>query len=231
LIALVRSGNIAVLQEALSGSGESQASASPPSWCVPGQPPELASVDAEQLLELRSSVETALRPAHGSGYAWGTIAPTDAWTDNPPLSYSTGDRWPGGFEIRQWAPDPQWGASYRDDIVGDVFLFTTSNRASRFFAEATSVRCHRSGSERFLARPPGARNLNWVNPDNATQEDIFLLRGRLVYRIDDVRPQNEEPRPSRAEKRVGVATVDVLACHLPGAGCPTRRRRPLTTAA
>jgi hypothetical protein len=219
LIALVRSNNVFVSQAPVA--------ASPPSWCLPRQPPKLARITAGQLLDLRAIMESVMRHTGGRGYVWGTVPPTVAWTDNAPESDSlnglAGGRWPGSFEIRQWAPDPQWGASYRDDVGGDVFLFAESAQATRFFSEATSIRCHRSGSERLAELPSQARYLTWVNPDGATQEDVFVLRGRLVYRISDVRPQNDRQPPSSAEQEVGVATVEALACTLPGAKCSRRR--------
>jgi hypothetical protein len=227
LIALVRSENVFTRGEPAAASAGSEPSASP-SPCGSDRSLKLANVTAEELLSLRESVEAALRPAGGRGYELGTVLPTAVWTDAPPVNGTlerlAGRRWPGSLEIRQWAPDPQWGASYRDDLVGDVFLFTTSTQASRFFSEASSVKCHRSGFARPATRPAKARNLIWVNPDGATEEDVFLLRGRRVYRIVDVRPQNHQPPPSRREKVTGIATVEALACNLPGVRCPVTHR-------
>ena len=52
--------------------------------------------------------------------------------------------------------------------------------------------------------PPGARNLIWDNPDGVTQEDVFLVRGSLVYRVGTV-----------TERQKGLATVNRLAFALP----------------
>jgi hypothetical protein len=222
LFALVRSESVFTRGERAAASAGSEPSASL-SPCGADRSLTLATVTADELLDLRASVEAALRPAGGREYELGTVSPTAVWTDNPPVNDTlerlAGRRWPGSLEIRQWAPDPQWGASYRDDLVGDVFLFSTSRQASRFFREATSVKCHRSGLVRPAARPAKARNLTWINPDGETEEDVFLRHGRLVYRIVDVRPQNHEPPPSRHEKAMGIATVEALACNLPGAVC------------
>jgi hypothetical protein len=147
------------------------------------------------------------------------------WTDGGPESGAerlTATRWPGSYEVRQWVPDPQWGASYRDDIVADVFLFSDRTQAHRFFGEAASARCRRSASASFTRRLPAARRLTWVNPDDETEEDVYLLHGRAVFRLVDVRPQDHEPPPSRAADRIGFATIERLACVLPGARCSPR---------
>jgi hypothetical protein len=216
-----------VAEDRTSASLSSPGGGSSPSVCEPEQPPRLITVNASQFLALRASVQTVMSHAGGSRYAWGTISPRDAWADNEPESAtaesSTTGRWPGSFEIRQWASDPQWGASYSDDIVADVFAFSTSTQALRFYSEATSTRCRIAASATPASRAPDARDLNWVNPDHATEEDVFLLRARIVYRIVDVRPQNQEPPPSRAEDQIGFTTAETLACTLPEARCSQRR--------
>jgi hypothetical protein len=157
------------------------------------------------------------------------VYPSDVWTDGGPESgaeSATTARWPGSYEIRQWVGDPQWGASYRDDIVADVFLFSDPAQARRFFGEAASLRCRRSASASPTRRLPEARSLTWINPDDATEEVVYLLRGRTVYRLVDVRPQKQEPRPSRAADRIGFATIEALACALPEARCFSRAATP-----
>jgi hypothetical protein len=96
-------------------------------------------------------------------------------------------------------------------------------QARRFFSEASSSRCRRSASAMAARRPPGARELVWINPDGVTEEDVFLLRARMVYRFVDVRPQHGES-PSRAEDQVGLTTDAELACTLPDAHCSRRGR-------
>ena len=44
---------------------------------------------------------------------------------------------------------------------------------------------------------------------------MFLLRGRRVYRIAEVRP----PQPAGFQQLMGVRWVDALACRLPDANC------------
>jgi hypothetical protein len=160
----------------------------------------------------------------GQVYASGSVPTEAVWTDNPPtgssLELSQSGLGPASYEIREWAPDPHLGRTYRDDLVGDVFQFADTAQAHRFFGAAGSVRCHRSGSARVASRPHRARNLIWVNPDARTQEDVFVLDASTVYRIADVRPGSSR-RPSwDNEQRLGVATVDRLACAFVAPLCP-----------
>jgi hypothetical protein len=199
------------------------AAVSAPSACEPGRLPQLASVTADQLAALRAAAQAAIAPAHGHGYQWGTVSPNDVWSDNAPergaVEASRAARGPGGFEMREWAPDPQWGSSYRDDIVADAFLFLTARQAQRFFNEASRASCRSSADARAAREPAHARTLSWVNPDGEREEDLFMLSGRLVYRLADVRPQNHQPPPSRAEVDEGLATVEALACGLSRTRC------------
>jgi hypothetical protein len=191
--------------------------------CVPTAPP-LARVSASELRGLRADLTSVMARANGRAYVSGVVPPEAVWTDNPPAGASLGlskERLgASSYEIRQWAPDPRYGPAYRDDIVGEVFLFATTSQASRFFDDATSTGCHRSGVARPAPRPAGARNMIWVNPDAFTEEDVFAIHGRRVYRIADVRPGGKgRPRWS-ADQQIGVSTVDRLACTAPIAGCP-----------
>jgi hypothetical protein len=209
-----------------------------PTECVHEQPPELATVGVARVLVLRAAVQSAAGEADGQVHARGTVVPDDAWSDNEPASEaspasetaerssSEGKGWPGGYEIRQWAPDPWWGSRYSDDVVVDAFAFVNAEQADRFFAEATSARCRALGSTAPARRPFGARALVRVNPDGATEEDVYVRRGRIVYRVADVRPQDHDPGPSTAEDRAGVLTAEALACGLPDTGCPSRSSRP-----
>jgi hypothetical protein len=203
-------------------SGASAAAFAPPA-CEPGRLPQLASVTAGQLETLRADAEAAIAPGHGYGYEWGTVSANNVWTDNRPergaVEASRAVRGPGGFEMREWAPDPQWGSSHRDDIAADAFLFVTAGQAQRFFDEASRASCRSSADARAAREPEHARTLSWVNPDGEREEDLFMLSGRLVYRIADVRPQNHQPPPSRAEVDEGLATVQILACGLSRTGC------------
>jgi hypothetical protein len=84
----------------------------------------------------------------------------------------------GGYEVRWWTRDY--------DLVTDVLVFATAHQARELFEEAASTDCHRSGLQQSTLFPPGARNLAWVNPDGAKQDDVFLLRGLRVYRVTAV---------------------------------------------
>jgi hypothetical protein len=226
--ALVRSDNIAVkdLASAFSaGSGglNARGTVSSTPGCTHGQPPELATLSADQMLYLRAVVQHVASRAGGQDYASGSVYPDDAWTDDAPdgavAERAKTTRWPGSYEIREWAPDPQWGAAYTDDIVADAFVFHSFAQARVFFMQATSVRCRQSAWTLPAGEPPDARDLKWVNPDGATEEDVYLHRGRVVYRLADVRPQNHEPPPSRAEDRAGLVTLETIACAIPRARC------------
>lgn len=209
--------------ESTGGASGTSAVASASSDCVPGRLPQLSSVTADQLAALRTDAEAAIAPAHGYAYEWGTVSPNNVWTDNSPergaVEASRAARGPGGVEMREWAPDPQWGSSHRDDIAADAFLFVTASQAQQFFDEASGASCRSSADVRAAREPAHARTLSWVNPDGEREEDLFLLSGRLVYRIADVRPQNHQPPPSRAEVDEGLATVEALACRLSRMGC------------
>jgi len=215
------SRNHALLSERAGGSPGSPATAVL-SACH-ASPPQPVSLTAGQLSRFRARLLGPMTRPGTSDYTQGDVPPNAVWSDDPP---GIGERasnglWPAGYEIRQWAPDPQWGPSYPDDIVGDVFQFPAPSQAQRFVEEAPS--CHREGAAEPAVRPPSARNLTWINPEGLTQEDVFLRRGLLVYRIADVRPQRVSEAPTRGERDVGTATVDALACALPGANCPAPR--------
>jgi hypothetical protein len=161
-----------------------------------------------------------MRPLARARYAWGVVPAEVAWSDNAPQGIRASEReglWPASYEMRSWTIDPQLSPEL-DDVVADVFVFTDPVQAHRFFAEATSPRCHLDGIARATSEPPQASNLIWVNPDNATQEDVFLLRGARVYRISDV-------RPARSSWQPGVSRVNVLACALAQASCRGRARQ------
>ena len=76
-----------------------------------------------------------------------------------------------------------------------------------------------------MLRYPGARALQWVNPDSAYQLDTLLVRGADLYRVDDVPPVTGTATAGRAHEALEHARAavvsDVLACGLPRAGCDT----------
>jgi hypothetical protein len=217
-------GCLGLTLSALIATGSLQSAGSAPSRraCVP-TPPPLPSVRLSTLVELHASLLGVMKPLARARYSWGTVLPEDAWSDNYPRSLAAsrqaGRLWPASWEMRSWTSDPQL-ASAQDDVVADVFLFAEERQARRFFAEATSDHCRSDGPARPASEPPRARNLVWVNPDHAIQDDVFLLRGLRVYRVGEVRPPGAPSRPSVAQQQAGVSRVDALACALPDADCP-----------
>jgi hypothetical protein len=137
------------------------------------------------------------------------------WSDDSPLqprsARSADGPWPAGYELRWWT------RNY--DVVADVLVFSAARQAREFFEDAASTDCHRAGRQRPARWPPLARNLAWVNPDDAKEDDVFLLRGRRVYRVAAVRLEGAPAMTAQAEQRVGADVVDALACALPRAGC------------
>jgi hypothetical protein len=192
-------------------------------FCVPATPP-LAEASVSQLKELHAGLLAMMAPLARSRYAWGTVTPDAVWSDESPSALRSVARssrpgewqWPASFEMRSWTADPQL-TSARDDVAADVFMFADPLQARRFFTEASSARCHRDGVEGSPPQPPQAHTLAWVNPDNAAEEDVFLLRGHRVYRVVVVRPQGRTP--SASQRQVGLARAVALACALPSAGC------------
>ncbi len=188
------------------------------SWCAPRGLPTLATADRHELVRLRDGLLRLFEGTGGSGYTGGVVSPEDMWSDNSPLGASAsrlaGGKWPTGYEVRWW--------TRRYDLVADVLVFGTSHRALAFFKRAASTDCHRDGVQQRAPWPPQARNLAWLNPDDAKQNDAFLLRGRRVYRVAAVRLNDAPKETAQAQRRVGTKLVDLLACILPGADCASR---------
>ncbi|HWW90196.1 MAG TPA: hypothetical protein VNY35_05380 [Solirubrobacteraceae bacterium] len=185
--------------------------------CIPPVA-QLARVNLGQVGRLRASLLAVMAPLARRRYAWGTVPATVAWTDNSPESLRSSrgrdGLWEASYEMRTWARNG-------DDIGADVFLFANAPQARSFLDMAASIRCHRAGTERYGSRPPGARELVWVNPDGPVQEDVFLLRGRRVYRIALVVPRRVQRQLSKGAQPLGIAALNALACRLPDAGCPS----------
>jgi hypothetical protein len=197
----------------IGGSGSAEGAST---WCVPHGLPTLASADRSEVLQLRDGLLRAFDVTGGRGYTGGVVAPEDMWSDDSPLradaSRLAGGRWPAGYEVRWWT------RAY--DLVADVLVLGSAHQARAFFEEAASTDCHRDGVQRAAARwLPQGRNLAWVNPDHARQSDVFLLRGRRVYRVAAVRLDDARAETARAERRTGAEIADALACVLPGAEC------------
>jgi hypothetical protein len=219
---IVLLGRIGLFRAAGFSSHRTQGAAA--SWCVPGGLPPLARVDVNQLLALRVSLTRVIAPLGGRRYAGGITVPQDMWSDNSPQTpdsaRSAQGTWPGGYEMRWWTPG---GA----DVAADALAFADPAQARSFFKRASGVGCHHDA----IQPPPlwlrHGRNLVWVNPDDVTEYDAFLQRGRLVYRVVVVSPPPTHGHRLRHPERAGVYGVDALACTLPDANCyasPNRHR-------
>ncbi len=184
--------------------------------CVPQTlVPEVRQVPPGTLGGLREAVTRALPQRVGRLYEEGTVNAVVAWTDQEPAPPATSPHAlrPAGYEMRWWAPNG-------DDVVADVLVFGSQSQAQRFVAVAASRRCRLQAKSGLASRPPEARNLSWLNPDGALQADVFLARGKRVYRIADA-PAGSSPGEVRSSGGLGraFATIDVLACLLPSAHC------------
>jgi hypothetical protein len=202
----------------IGGGGRSGEGAS--TWCAPHGLPVPVDADLEELVELRAGLLRVFALSGGRRYAGGIVTPEDMWSDDPPLRLRStrlaNGLWPSGYEMRWWTRD--------FDIGADALVFGGARQAREFFGEAASTDCHRAGVLWSALSPPRARNLTWVNPDHARQSDVFLLRGRHVYRIVAVRLEGAPAETAQVERGTSARLIDMLACVLPGAGCTASGR-------
>lgn len=189
----------------------------PVSACLSPDRPEVSRVAPSALGPLRESVARVLPERLGRLYEEGTVDSANAFNDNVPLppTVSPTERRPGGYEVRWWAPNG-------DDVVADVFVFPSAREAQRFLGQAASTHCRLRSRAAGAPFPPDSRNLTWVNPDNVTEADVYLLRGARVYRVADVPANQRGHSPDRSITHA-FATVDTLACLLPAAHCSPQR--------
>jgi hypothetical protein len=187
--------------------------------CFDGRAPSVGQVPAHSLAALRASVLRVLPQRVGRLYEEGTALASYAWTDQdpapPPVSAKA--LRPDGYEMR-------WIAPNGDDVVATALSFSSAGEARRFMALATSARCRVHGVSGSAARPPLSRNLGWVNPDGVAEADVYLARGRRVYRVGDVPASQQADHAAGADLGRSFFTVDALACLLPGAHCLQRSR-------
>jgi hypothetical protein len=180
--------------------------------CPAAEAPSLASLSRAQLLELREE----LRGVVGNGgrlYEQGLIEPGYMWSDGEPgtsKELPPGSH-PGGYELRWWLPDG-------DDVVVDGMVFAGADRARGFYEQAASTDCRPQATVLDAPSPPGGSNLVWRNPDGYAQEDLFLLRGRRVYRVAVVLAGVGD-LVSPVTRHVGFSIVNRLACALPEVVC------------
>ncbi len=206
------------------GSGSAQARGAAFALGCPGRgAPEVQSIPGQNLAALRDAVTRIMPPRVGRVYEAGTITTSNLWSDDSPLrSSSSGSQAgsvPAGYEVRWWALDRDGS---EDDVVADVLEFATERQAQGALSRAAGTRCRRDGVAYAAHFPSGASNLYWVNPDNAQQWDVLFVRGRRLYRVDDV-PPDYPPATGAAQLRLerlrALMTVNVLACALPDAAC------------
>lgn len=190
----------------LPGAGGPAALAS----CTAGAPAVLR-VAPQRLGGLREAVARVLPDRLGRLYEEGAVTGATAWSDDEPLppAVSVTARRPAGYEMRWWAPDG-------DDVVADVYEFANGKAAQRFLDLAGSGRCRRRAREQPSERPAQARNVSWVNPDGASEVDLYMARGPRVYRVADAPAVSPGRGPQLAR---ALYTIDLLACLLPEAGC------------
>jgi hypothetical protein len=183
--------------------------------CADSAEVPLREVDLAGILALRADIRPVIERVPGHTYQYGIVTSQDMLSDGSPMPLSqTGlvhGMWPASYEIRRFASDG-------DDVVLDVLAFRTSAQADLFLAQVSSSGCHLDGRASTAENPPGTHNLIWLNPDSFIQEDAFLARGHVVYRVADVRAPRSGASPA-AQEREALAVVDRLACLLGRAAC------------
>jgi hypothetical protein len=194
--------------------------------CPVAGAPSAASVPRGQLVGLRRDIrrvvsfERGLRP-----YELGPIGSIAAWSDGEPGtsgSLPAGGSEQAGYEMRWWMRD-------RDDVVADVWVFADAKEARDLFTRASSSKCRPASMAVAAPYPPGGRDLQWRNPDGFVQEDLYLLRGRRVYRVSVVKA-GVGASASDAVRSAAFLLVNDLACALPSSGCDVYES-PATAAA
>ena len=200
------------------GGSESAGAVFSSAPCPPAEPPGLSTVSRQELLRLRddigrvTSFSTRLRP-----YEQGLVGSSVAWSDAEPNAYtalSLDRRVSGGYEMRWWMPNG-------DDVVVDGFIFSSAKVAHTYFEQAAADDCRRDSSTRDAPFPDDARNLSWVNPDAYSQQDLFVHRGRRVYRVAVVKAGVDDSITTAARTEA-FTLINVLARMLPGVGCGSR---------
>lgn len=184
--------------------------------CRIARVPAVTPVNSTELTLLRSSLSGVMGTTDGRLYDGGIVTSANVWSDNAPVKNVADElrasgKVPGAYEMRWWA-------SSGDDIVADVFRFSTVALAHDFFERASSARCRPYGDKTVAISPPGGQNLVWLNPDDFMQADVFLVRGKSAYRVADV-PRWQDDLRSAASRHITLTVVNKLACVLARAGC------------
>lgn len=202
------------------GFGRGSADAGP-NGCPSSLAPSVTTIARRRLVRLRKGLSRIVRGTGPSLYEQGLADSGFAWTDAEPgmsRSLPPEPRLRGGYEMRWWLANG-------DDLGADVFVFADRRRAIEFVGRATSAKCRSQAAAFPAAYPPGGRNLVWRNPDGFGQEDLFLSRGRRVYRVVVVAP-GSAGSITASTRELGFALVNGLGCALPGAACGPRFGHP-----
>lgn len=193
--------------------GETMAAVSPA--CAAAEaPPPLADASSGEIAKLRADL--AERVAHSDQpdvYEEGLADARVAWSDGYPsdkLNWDPDGTMPAGYEIRWWSPVANHAL--------DVWVFADDADARAYFRSAAGGDCRPQASARWTPQPAGGRNLVWLNPEGVMQEDLFLRRGRRVYRLALVR-KLAGARMTAAARRDNIARLNRLGCAL--FGCAT----------
>lgn len=194
--------------------------------CPVAGAPYVATMPRGQLLGLRRDIHRVVHFDRGlRPYEQGLSNSISAWSDSEPGTSSSlpvGSRDPGGYEMRWWMPN-------RDDVVANAWVFAGMGQAHDFFERASSSKCRPASTAVAASFPPGGRDLEWRNPDGFAQEDLYLLRGRRVYRVSVVKA-GAGGSATAADRNAAFLLANDLACALPSAGCDVYES-PATAAA
>lgn len=184
--------------------------------CPVAGAPSAATVPRGRLAGLRRDIRRVVSFEHGlRPYELGPIGSIAAWSDGEPgtssaLPQSGADQ--AGYEMRWWI------LGNRDDLVADAWVFAEMGQAHDFFERASSAKCRTASTAVAASFPSGGRNLEWRNPEGSAQEDLFLLRGRRVYRVSVVKAW-AGGSATAADRKAAFFLVNELSCALPDAGC------------
>lgn len=194
--------------------------------CPSAEIPPVTSAGPERLAGFKADLERTIatwaarepEKSRPQLYEQGVVTDAAAWSDMEPgtRGVPTSGSSPAGFEMRWWIWTRGW-----NDVVADVFLFEDASAAAEYLDLATGTECRNNAVSKRATLPPGGRYLEWANPFNFAQQDVYLRRGSRVYRVAIVQPGAGSPAP-KAKRLAGFRFVSEIACGLPQAGCARR---------